>query len=363
MLKNSLINMLVSLLSLLLTLLLLETATRVLRSEYRFVNFLEERINMFRTASPAEFSPELGWRPSPGVYANNVWGATVTILEDTSRANSTSGAISRDEVILAVGDSFTFGDQVSDNESWPALLEQKSGARVINGGVFGYGVDQAYLRMEEFVAAEDPDVIIFSLIPDDIVRAQFSSRHSIPKPYFELSADNELLLRDDHIVETESEQQLGNLRRALGYSLFVHRIMKSLFPDLWINGTTEKSQVHSLGAEVTCGIFERLNEYAAAENIRVYVLLQYSTSDFIDLDDEVRAELQDVQNAASCVDSRTVSVIDLYAPLATLHEQDPDRFSDLFDGHMTPAGNDYVASIVWDRLRPQMVSAGPAAVR
>lgn len=44
--------------------------------------------------------------------------------------------------ILAVGDSFTFGDEVDALEAWPAQLQALLGRRVLNGGVTGYGLDQ-----------------------------------------------------------------------------------------------------------------------------------------------------------------------------------------------------------------------------
>ena len=52
-------------------------------------------------------------------------------------------------VILAVGDSFTFGDEVKDDETWPAHLQQLLGRRVLNAGVSGYGFDQIVLRAEK----------------------------------------------------------------------------------------------------------------------------------------------------------------------------------------------------------------------
>ena len=67
--------------------------------------------------------------------------------------------------ILILGDSFTFGDEVSDNETWPAVLEKIANKKVVNGGVFGYGIDQSFLRMKVLVAKYNPDIVIFSFIP------------------------------------------------------------------------------------------------------------------------------------------------------------------------------------------------------
>jgi hypothetical protein len=48
--------------------------------------------------------------------------------------------------VLAVGDSFVFGSEANDNESWPAYLEHELGIPVVNGGTGGYGYDQAVMR-------------------------------------------------------------------------------------------------------------------------------------------------------------------------------------------------------------------------
>src|SRR5580658_4271220 len=54
--------------------------------------------------------------------------------------------------ILAVGDSYTFGEDVSDSETWPAYLQRLTGQRVLNGGVSGYGFDQIVMRAELLAA-------------------------------------------------------------------------------------------------------------------------------------------------------------------------------------------------------------------
>ena len=54
------------------------------------------------------------------------------------------------KVVLTVGDSFTFGDQVSDKDTWQSCLNDKESRYFfINGGVGGYGILQSILRAEE----------------------------------------------------------------------------------------------------------------------------------------------------------------------------------------------------------------------
>ena len=75
--------------------------------------------------------------------------------------------------IALVGDSFTFGDNVAYEESWGYLLEKALGPEfeVLNFGVSGYAVDQAYLRYEKDVRPWHPKLVIFGFISDDVERS------------------------------------------------------------------------------------------------------------------------------------------------------------------------------------------------
>lgn len=75
--------------------------------------------------------------------------------------------------IALVGDSFTFAENVAYEDSWGYLLEKALGSEfeVLNFGVGGYGVDQAYLRYEKEVRQWKPKVVIFSFISDDVERS------------------------------------------------------------------------------------------------------------------------------------------------------------------------------------------------
>jgi hypothetical protein len=74
--------------------------------------------------------------------------------------------------IAILGDSFTFGLYVEYEQSWGHQLEELlgDGTRVLNFGVDGYGVDQAYLRYQRDAAPWHPDVAILGAISDDLRR-------------------------------------------------------------------------------------------------------------------------------------------------------------------------------------------------
>lgn len=77
--------------------------------------------------------------------------------------------------IAAFGDSFTAGPDVHDDEVWTQVLESELGdrriqAEVLNFGVGGYGMDQAYLRWQHLGKAYLPDFVIFGFQPENLYR-------------------------------------------------------------------------------------------------------------------------------------------------------------------------------------------------
>jgi hypothetical protein len=78
---------------------------------------------------------------------------------------------SRDRIAL-IGDSFTFGEEVKYEETWGYSLQQHLGIerQVLNYGVPGYGLDQAYLRYLRDVRPLHADIVVIGLISHDIER-------------------------------------------------------------------------------------------------------------------------------------------------------------------------------------------------
>lgn len=71
--------------------------------------------------------------------------------------------------VTLYGDSFTFGDDVSDADAWGNVLAQRLGCRVGNFAVGGYGTDQALIRFIDNSADRAP-VTIVGIFADNLLR-------------------------------------------------------------------------------------------------------------------------------------------------------------------------------------------------
>ena len=117
--------------------------------------------------------------------------------------------------IALFGDSFTAGAEVGDDEVWGYQLEMRlnqAGLRteVLNFGVNGYGMDQAFLRWQKIGRDYAPDMVIFGFMPIDLNRnvkiiRRLYSRTGMPfsKPRFVLTVGGGLELVNSPTVPPE----------------------------------------------------------------------------------------------------------------------------------------------------------------
>jgi hypothetical protein len=148
--------------------------------------------------------PLLGWRPLPGSYQFGPYSpgagpVEVTILPDGSRDTGAGLPLGRKEVWL-VGDSFTMGWAVADNETFAwRLQERRPDLHVSNFGVGGYGTLQSLIVLEELFASDRPrpQWVIYGFI-DHAWRnvaapywlwALSFNRHSVATPFAMLALD------------------------------------------------------------------------------------------------------------------------------------------------------------------------------
>lgn len=146
------------------------------------------------------YNPSRGWALKPNIKDMNVW--------DNKILNSNSKGIRgvdeynynkpADKIrILILGDSYTFGEEVSDNETYSYFLQQiLPSTEVINLGVHGYGHDQMLIYMKKEGIKYHPDIVILGFKYENIYRNLLAFR-DYAKPKFEL-ANNKLKLK--HVV-------------------------------------------------------------------------------------------------------------------------------------------------------------------
>ncbi|WP_156955665.1 hypothetical protein [Solidesulfovibrio alcoholivorans] len=148
--------------------------------------------------------PVLGWRVRPGYKAmrqsKDCAGQPVTIDMHTAAMGFRDfGDLTASRKLLVVGDSFTLNRDVSDGQTYTAVLGNLLGCAVFAAGGGGYGSLQEALLLEESLPRIDPDVILVQLHINDVINNDYElERQSVinnnyhARPY--LSKDGSIVM-------------------------------------------------------------------------------------------------------------------------------------------------------------------------
>lgn len=170
------------------------------------------------------YDPLLGWTLRENLRDAPLAGATVNSNSRgvRGRREYAIGKAGRFRAVV-IGDSYTFGEGVNDDETFSAFLErQLPGSDIINLGVHGYGTDQQLLRLQRDGLPYRPDVIVFGYYEDDISRNRMRFRDYL-KPHFSIVNDR-LELDNDPIPSPEDYKARLHVR-SLGYlNIFMTRL-------------------------------------------------------------------------------------------------------------------------------------------
>jgi hypothetical protein len=151
------------------------------------------------------YDPSVGWRSQPNLRNAKVFGNKLLNTNADGFRGERDIPFSKSSErprILILGDSFTFGDDVSDNETYSYYLQDMlPHAEVINLGVHGYGHDQMLILLKEQGVRWLPDIVILGFIPEDMFRNLLAFR-DFAKPRLVLK-DGDLTLTNTPVPRPE----------------------------------------------------------------------------------------------------------------------------------------------------------------
>ena len=187
-------------------------------------------------------------------------------LPKEATADTTGGSL-----LLITGDSYTYGEEVTDGETWPAYLQSLVHRRVVNAGVPGYGLGQTVLRTEQLALSLHPVAIVVGFIADDLHRDEMSRLWGGEKPYFELKGDALELRNVPAPISPIVQGELSFWRRMLGWSMLVDKIVRRLgwYPKWYWDDI--QALPTGAGERLACPLMRRL----ASLKIPTLVVAQY----------------------------------------------------------------------------------------
>ncbi|MCO5183446.1 MAG: SGNH/GDSL hydrolase family protein [Anaerolineae bacterium] len=143
------------------------------------IQAVEEQVAAYQASDSSYviYDAELGWTHRPnsasqnGNYLYNSQGVRTGPDRPVFSAESTEDVLR----IALFGDSFVHGDDVPYEATWAYYLEQSLAeegvaVEILNFGVGGYGIDQAYWRWQTAGKAFTPDLVLFGFQPTDVWR-------------------------------------------------------------------------------------------------------------------------------------------------------------------------------------------------
>lgn len=152
--------------------------------------------------------------------------------------------------MVAVGDSFTHGLDVEPHENFAALLDERPDVEVLNMGVPGYGIDQAYLKYMQFGRKYQPDVVLFGIYVSAYERSSIG---------FTASAKPRIEVRDDALTIVGRpvptlRQELERIEGELAGRIYLLEVMQNFW------------------SKVSTGAAERARFFTETDNVVSHML-------------------------------------------------------------------------------------------
>lgn len=310
----------------------------------------DARHDLLRTNARVRYDPVLGWvnkENDPYIHTDFMGfrgkHEPITFYPDDSLNKSLNP-------ILAVGDSFTYGSEVDDDQNWPSYLEAMIGKMVLASGTGGWGSDQIIMQAEQLKErigdGYAPSLLLLEIEPSaDIDRAGYSVVGGGAKPWYSIEqipispngtekVPGNLVLHNVPVVRFGGEGWKSSVLDIAARSALVTRIGRSFDPN-WRHFEAYQKTGQD-GMDITCMLLKRLR----SEYKHVGLVLQWGGAETLPgMSEHVYGGI-----TAACAKDYDF-VVDTFDTIqqSPVHELLYNRHGEDY-GHMTPAGNALVAN-------------------
>ena len=355
---------------------------------YKLPIFQTEKVINKYLSSESSFiiyDPFLGWKPRPmcisldGLYRFNKDGVRTASIDEVISKSPDPGKLR----ILIFGDSYTFGEQVSFEDTWGYHLQEnlkKDGvdAEVLNFGVSAYGMDQALLRWKHAGSGFHPHIVLFGLQPVDIRRNVNlfrsilcpSTQTPISKPRFVLKDGGAEIVNSPTVPP---EELIGVLKDIASWDLVDHEYFlnsREYARPIWLKskliafvldsidamsedpddkGTIALSYaLHEEPAQVTLRIIRDFKKDVEQHGVKFFVVLLPGKGYLKFFSRQGKTKYTDILESV-----KDIALI--FDPTkAMLDEAERSTLDSLFIGHYSKTGNKVIADDLAQKLIEQL---------
>jgi hypothetical protein len=206
-----------------------------------------------------------GWKNAPNVNTQDPYGNRIRTNSQGMR-NEQEFAVDKagSKRLLIIGDSYSFGHGVSDDETYAHVLNNRHMPdwQVMNLAVSATGTDQQYLMYAHYGEQFSPDIVLLGFYVRDFNRNTFSFR-DYAKPLYIPNEDGSLTLTHSPVLSPQEliaqyqngQRQIGGWHYSYAWAVFGKHIS---------NAVKRDRSPGSLPRRTLSGIMEKLVTRARA---------------------------------------------------------------------------------------------------
>lgn len=345
---------------------LASTALGLVIAEYG-LRYYASHVRSVETMDPGFLisDPELGWemaRNWSGRHRHYDFDVRYTTNAAGLRGAWPEPGFSRRRRYAIVGDSFTFGLGVDDDETFAALLNDRDPLTdYLNAGIAGYSTDQQYLYIKRHLPDWGLDsMALVVYLGNDVLdnTLTYPLQANMGKPLFVLGSGGIALTNVPVPLETKPETESARTMASMILGDAAARQLTGwrqwqLARILGLDLPGGDAEIRALGERMAypmdlfVGLVAEIRDLCADNGVELRLILLPGRS-YVENPESLSAAFQDyVRQAIRTRGSELrVPVIDLAGQLRDRYEADGTRMFHPNEGHLTAAGHAAVADIL-----------------